>query len=313
MNRPTLSLVIPVYNEEEVLPRLFAELDAVLPTFGETCELIFVNDGSRDRSLAMLEEYARAHRGVRVLDFSRNFGHQPAVSAGIDAAAGEAIIVMDADLQDPPQLIPEMIARWRGGADVVSAVRKKRFDEPAYKRLATHLFYRLMKRAARVEIPLDVGDFRLISRQVADQVKRCPEHNRYVRGIIAWVGFRHAEVEYERPGRAAGETKYGPWRLIKLALDGLASFSYIPLQLATLLGFAFGALAFAYFFFVVVRLGLGHQPPPGWTSLAFIVLFLGGVQLVCLGTVGEYMGRVYDEVRGRPNYIVRREIRGPEA
>jgi glycosyltransferase involved in cell wall biosynthesis len=311
MSAPELSLVIPVYNEEEVLPRLFAELDSVRPTLGVTNELIFVNDGSRDRTLPMLEEYARARKGVRVLDFSRNFGHQPAVSAGIDASEGAAIVVLDADLQDPPQLIPEMIAKWRAGADVVSAVRKKRHDEPAYKRLFTHVFYRLMKRAAKVEIPLDVGDFRLISREVAEQVKRCPEHNRYVRGIIAWVGFRHDQVEYDRPGRAAGETKYGVFRLIKLALDGLASFSYIPLQLATFLGFGFGILAFVYFFYVVLMLLIGHHPPPGWTSLAFLVLFLGGVQLVCLGTLGEYMGRVYDEVRARPNYIVRREIRGP--
>lgn len=311
MTAPELTLVIPVYNEEEVLPRLFPELDAVRPTLGVTSEVIFVNDGSRDRTLAMLEEYANRSHGVRVLDFSRNFGHQPAVSAGIDAAEGAAIVVLDADLQDPPQLIVEMIRKWKAGADVVSAVRKTRHDEPAYKKLFTHIFYRLMKRAARVEIPLDVGDFRLISREVAEQVKRCPEHNRYVRGIIAWVGYKHDQVEYDRPGRAAGETKYGAWRLLKLALDGLASFSYIPLQLATFLGFGFGCLAFVYFAYVVLALTFGNQPPPGWTSLAFLVLFLGGVQLVCLGTLGEYMGRVYDEVRARPNYIVRREIRGP--
>lgn len=311
MADPGLSIVIPVYNEEPVLDLLFAQLDLVLPTLGETTELILVNDGSTDRSLEVLERHAAERSGVRVLDLSRNFGHQAAISAGMDAARGRAIIVMDADLQDPPEVIARLVARFREGYDVVSAVRVRREGEPFFKRLMTFVFYRFLRAIARVDIPLDVGDFRLVSRAVADQVRSCRERNRFVRGLVAWVGFRQCSVEYVRPGRQAGTTKYPLPKLVRLALDGLASFSELPLQMATVLGLAFAGLSFAYLLFVVGRLAVGHLPPPGWTSLAFIVLFLGGVQLVCLGVLGIYLGRIYDEVRARPQYIVRRVIESP--
>jgi glycosyltransferase involved in cell wall biosynthesis len=308
---PAISLVIPVFNEEDVLPQLFDELDRTLAELGLTHEIIFVNDGSRDASLLLLEGYAGRRPGVKVVDFSRNFGHQPAISAGIDCARGEAVVVMDADLQDPPSVIPDLVAKWREGFDVVSAVRVSRGGEPGWKTLLRLAFYRILRAVAGVEIPLDVGDFRLIARPVVDEVRRCREQNRFVRGLIAWVGFRQGSVDYDRPGRAAGVTKYSGIKLVKLALDGLASFSYLPLRLANLLGFGFAGLAFAYLGWVLLVMLLGHTPPPGWTSLAFLVLLIGGVQLICMGTIGEYLGRVYDETRARPLYVVRRVIESP--
>ncbi|MBI4860855.1 MAG: glycosyltransferase family 2 protein [Candidatus Riflebacteria bacterium] len=313
MSHPELSVVIPVYNEEEVLPSLFKELDGVLAALGLAHEIILVNDGSRDGSLELLERFVLSRSDVKVVDLSRNFGHQAAISAGLDCARGDAVIVMDADLQDPPDLIPELVTRWRQGFDVVSAVRKEREGESFLKRALTYVFYRILRAVAGVDIPVDVGDFRLIGRSVVDQVKLCRERNRFVRGIIAWVGFRPSLVEYVRPGRLAGQTKYSWRKLLRLALDGLASFSYLPLQLASWLGFCFAFLAFAYASWAVAVIGLGHHPPAGWTSLAFVVLGLGGVQLICLGTIGEYLGRVYDEVRGRPLYIVRRVIEPPSS
>lgn len=313
MHDPDLSVVIPVFNEEAALPMLLPELRRSLDSTGLSYELLFVNDGSSDRSLQWLVEDGKARSDTTVIDLSRNFGHQAAVSAGLDACRGRAAVVMDADGQDPPDVIPLLVEKWKAGHDVVSAVRVRREGESLFKRVLTHVFYRLLRAVAGVDIPLDVGDFRLISRPVIDQVKACREHNRFVRGIISWVGFNQINVDYVRPGRLAGSTKYPFRKLVRLALDGLASFSYVPLQLASLLGFFFAAAAFIYMGLVLLLMIRGHQPPPGWASLAFVTLFLGGIQLISLGTIGEYIGRVYDEVRNRPIYIVRRVHGRPEA
>jgi dolichol-phosphate mannosyltransferase len=299
-----LSVVIPVYNEQEILPELHRRLTESLGTLGLSYEVVLVNDGSRDESPRLMAEICARDKAFRAIHFSRNFGHQAAVTAGIDHAAGKAVVVMDADLQDPPEVLPELIAKWREGYEVVYGVRRKRKEGPL-KRLAYFTFYRLLKRMTAVDIPLDAGDFALIDRRVADMLKALPERNRFVRGLRSWVGFRQIGVEYERDARFAGEVKYTFSKLMRLALDGMISFSYVPLRLAVYLGLLVSGASFLVALYIIwLKLTIGIDLK-GWASTSVIMLFLGGVQLLTIGFIGEYVSRIYDEVKQRPVYVVR--------
>jgi glycosyltransferase involved in cell wall biosynthesis len=300
------SVVIPVFNEEEVLPETYRRLTGVMEGLSEPYELIFVNDGSRDRSPEILDDLARKDPRVRVIHFSRNFGHQAAITAGMDYARGEAVIVIDADLQDPPEVIPEMVAKWREGYEVVYGKRAKREGETFFKRFTASFFYRLLRAVTDIDIPLDTGDFRLMDRKVVEVMRLLREKNRFIRGLVAWVGFRQAALEYVRHRRFAGTTKYPLRKMLKLAWDGITAFSNKPLKVAAYLGFALSFLSFVYLLVIVVAKLLGKSTVPGWASLAVINLFFSGVILIILGIMGEYIGRIYDEAKNRPLYVVDR-------
>ncbi|MCB9158431.1 MAG: glycosyltransferase family 2 protein [Caldilineaceae bacterium] len=302
--RPTLSLVIPIWNEEGVIPELYRRVCNVMDQTGAPWELITVNDGSTDRSLAMLLELQERDARVKVLDFSRNFGHQIAITAGLDFADGDAVIVMDADLQDPPEVILEMVAHWREGYEVVYAVRTKREGETWFKLWTAKLFYRLIQGIANIDIPLDTGDFRLMDRRAVLAMRRLREKHRFMRGLSSWIGFKQIGVEYARAERFAGETKYPFRKMLNLALVAITSFSYLPLQLATYFGFIFAALSLIGIVLTVILRLSGNLWFLGQATTLVSVLFLGGVQLIFLGIIGEYLGRIYDEVKGRPLYIV---------
>lgn len=304
--KPTISIVAPVYNEEEVLPELYRRVSAVMDATEESWELILVNDGSRDRSAEVIAALHEQDPRVRGVSFSRNFGFQVAVTAGLDHAAGKAIILTDADLQDPPEIFPAMIARWREGYDVVYGVRTRREGETWFKLWTAKMFYRIIYRITSINIPLDTGDFRLIDRRVVDAIRRMPERNRFLRGMVPWVGYRQIGIEYERQARYAGESKFDSVRkMLPFAVDAITSFSYFPLQLATYLGFIVaGIAALAIVLVVMLRLFGPETPLVGQATTLVTVLFLGGVQLISLGIIGEYLGRIYDEVKGRPLYLV---------
>ncbi len=303
------SVVVPVYDEEEVLARFHERCRAVLVGLGEPWELIYVDDGSRDKSWEVMSAIADREPSVRLVRLSRNFGHQVAITAGLDCANGATVSVIDADLQDPPEVVPELIARWRAGADIVYAVRTRRSGEKRFKLATASAFYRLMRWLAEVDMPADAGDFRLLSGRAVDALLSMPEHDRYVRGMVAWIGYETAVVPYEREPRLAGETKYPLARMVRFALDGIMGFSMRPLRLATWLGLIVSAGAFLLAVVLVIAKLLGHVPVQGWTSIAVLVLLVGGVQLVTVGALGEYVGRIYNEVRSRPLYLVR-ERRG---
>lgn len=304
--RPILSVIAPVYNEEPVLPELHRRVQAVMDGLGEPWELILVNDGSRDRSAEIIAELHAQDPRVKGISFSRNFGFQVAVTAGLDHAQGEAIILTDADLQDPPEVIPDMVAQWRAGYDVVYGVRTEREGETWFKKLTAKIFYRLIDRITGINIPLDTGDFRLMDRRVVDAIRRMPERNRFLRGMVPWVGFKQIGVPYRRKARYAGASKFGGVRqMLPFALNAITSFSYVPLQLATYLGFFIaGFSALAILTVIGIRLFTPHAELVGQATTLVIVLFLGGVQLISLGIIGEYLGRIYDEVKGRPLYLV---------
>ena len=308
MERPCLSVIIPIFNEEQVLEALYQRLTGIAAELDVTYEFVFVNDGSRDRSLGLLKSLASRDPHVRILDFSRNFGHQVAITAGMDYAQGEAVVVIDADLQDPPELIARMLEKWREGFDVVYAVREKREGDTLFKRATAALFYRLLKRITNVDIPLDTGDFRLMSRRAIEAMKLFRERNRFVRGLVSWIGFRQTGVHFVRAERYAGETKYPLKKMLRFAVDGIVSFSFIPLQLATIFGFIASAMSFAGILWVIYLRLFTEATITGWASLMVIMLFLGGVQLLTLGIVGEYIGRIYDEVKRRPLYLVQEAL-----
>ncbi len=302
--RPQFSVVLPIYNEEANLPELYRRLSAVLDEMGEPYELVFVDDGSRDRTVELLRTLHARDARVRVIRLTRNFGHQRAISAGLDYARGQAVIVMDADLQDPPEVIPLFVEKWREDFQVVYAVREKR-KESVLKRMAYHSFYHALRAISRIDIPLETGDFCLMDRRVVEAIIALPERNRFVRGLRSWVGYRQVGLAYERDARFAGEPKYTFRKLASLALDGLVSFSYMPLRLATLSGFAVSAFSLlAAVYYLIKRLTVGLQPP-GFATLVILITFLGGVQLITIGVVGEYIGHVLDEAKGRPAYMVR--------
>jgi len=305
--RPVFSVVAPVYNEEETLPVFYERMTAVMEGLGEPYELVLINDGSRDGSYRALCALRDDDPRVVVVDFSRNFGHQIAISAGLDYARGEAVIIIDSDLQDPPEVIPELAATWRRGAEVVYAQRRGRPGETRFKLLTAAAFYRLIRRLTSVDIPRDTGDFRLLDRKVVDTLVAMKEHHRFMRGLSVWVGFRQEAVHYDRQERYAGETKYPLSKMVRFAIDAITGFSYVPLQLATTLGFVLAGLSLLGIVLAVV-LRLLDVAIQGQTTTLIAVLLLGGIQLIFLGVIGEYLGRIYDEVRGRPLYIVRETL-----
>jgi dolichol-phosphate mannosyltransferase len=300
-----ISVVIPVFNEQENIPVLHQRLTSVLADHEPAYEIVFVDDGSRDRSLELLHDLEKHDRHVKIVELARNFGHQVAISAGLDHARGQGIIIMDADLQDPPEIIPQFIAKWREGHDVVYAIRERR-KESWFKRAAYTLFYRLLQRIANIRIPLDAGDFCIMDRRVVDLLNGMPERNRFVRGIRSWVGLDQIGLAYERQARNAGETKYTFRRLVYLALDGLVSFSYVPLRMISIVGLIVSVMSFILaVFYTIQKLTVGLDPP-GFATLVVALFFLAGIQLITIGVIGEYVGRIFEEVKQRPLYVVRR-------
>lgn len=307
-NKPTLSVVAPCFNEEGVLHELYRRISQVLDGAGEAWELVLVNDGSRDRTPEIMRELHATDPRVKVVDFARNFGHQIAVTAGMDYAQGDSVVLIDADLQDPPELILEMLAKWREGYDVVYAIRAERKGETWFKEFTAKAFYRIIYKITDIDIPMDTGDFRLMDRKVVEALKTMKEKHRFLRGMSVWVGFRQTGVKYVRAERYAGETKYPLKKMLKFAMDGITSFSYFPLQLATYIGFVSAAIAVLGIIVTIILRLSGSHAFFGQATTLVSVLFLGGVQLICLGILGEYLGRIYDEVKGRPLYIVREAL-----
>jgi glycosyltransferase involved in cell wall biosynthesis len=305
--RPELSIVIPVYNEAENLPTLYQRLTAALDQTDLSYEIVFIDDGSHDTSLSLLQALASNDRRVVVVELARNFGHQVAISAGLDYARGDGVIIMDADLQDPPEVLPQFIAKWRDGYDVVYAIREQR-KENWLKRAAYATFYRLLRRVANIDIPLDAGDFCIMDRRVVDVLIGMPERNRFVRGIRSWVGLNQVGLAYERQARHAGQPKFTFTRLIYLALDGLVSFSFIPLRVITMLGFGVSLLSIVLAILYTIQKLFYGLTPPGFATLVVAIFFLAGIQLTTIGVIGEYVGRIFEEVKQRPLYIVRKVI-----
>jgi glycosyltransferase involved in cell wall biosynthesis len=308
MTNKSVSIIIPVFNEEGNIPVLYERLSSVVNKTGLDYELLFVNDGSTDRSIEQLRSLAQQDRQVKIIDFSRNFGHQLAVTAGLDHCRGDCAVIIDADLQDPPELIPELMKRWESGYQVVGARRIKRKGEHFLKVITAKIFYRLLKKLSNVDIPLDTGDFRLIDRKVIDSLKTMPERNRFIRGMVSWIGFQQTSVPYVREERLSGKTKYPLFRMIKFALTGLTSFSLVPLQWASYLGFLVSGISFLAGLYTLYLKFFTARTIPGWTSLMIALLFLGGIQLITLGIIGEYVGRISEEVKNRPAYIIQDKI-----
>jgi dolichol-phosphate mannosyltransferase len=308
MDRVVCSIIIPMYNEEEVIAETYHRLKKVMDETGESYELVFVNDGSRDRSAAIIADLARIDDHMRLIDFSRNFGHQIAVTAGLDYAQGQSVVIIDADLQDPPEVIPQMLEKWREGYDVVYGKRLKRQGETVFKKFSAFAFYRILGALANDNIPKDTGDFRLIDRKVCDAMKAFHEKNRFLRGMVNWVGFKQVALEYVRDERWAGETKYPLKKMLKFAADGIFSFTYKPLKLATYIGFLLSISGFLYLVYVLYQRLFTNYTQSGWASIIAVNLVFNGITLIILGIIGEYVGRIYEEVKGRPLYIVKEEI-----
>jgi dolichol-phosphate mannosyltransferase len=298
----TLGIVIPCYNEEEVLPRLFERLENFVQQRSGATQILFVDDGSQDDTWDLLKSFTESHQYAAALQLSRNFGHQTAVSAGLANIQGDVIGVIDADLQDPPELFDQMLTKWEQGYQIVYAIRKQRKENPLLR--ATYFFfYRILRRIASVDIAVDSGDFALMDRKVVDWINRMGEHNRFIRGLRGWLGFKQIGLPYEREARAAGEPKYGLSKLLKLAMDGLISFSALPLKISGWLGLAAAMLGFIYLVVEMIKMVWFQRPPAGWPSLIAVVTFFGGVQLIILGIIGQYVGRIFDEVKGRPIFV----------
>lgn len=303
-DRRLLSVVVPVFNESEVIGEFYERASRAFERIpGMDYELIFVDDGSRDDSYRQLGGLRAQDPHVRLIKFSRNFGHQIAITAGIDRAGGDCVAVIDADLQDPPEVIAEMLDKWRQGYDVIYGVRKRREGEKPMKLWTASVFYRLLGAVTQIEIPHDVGDFRLMSRRAVDELGRLREKDRFVRGLVSWIGFRQTGVTYDRDKRHGGETKYPYRKMIKFAFDGITSFSTVPLKMATWLGYATSLLAFIYLASVFVQKILGATIQ-GWATIMVAMLFLGGIQLISLGIIGEYIGRIFNEIKPRPMYVI---------
>jgi dolichol-phosphate mannosyltransferase len=303
MQRPALSLIIPVYNEEEIVAELDRRLKAFLRGVDETWEVVFVDDGSYDQTPAALKELAQAEPRYKVISFSRNFGHQAAITAGMDRAEGDAVVIMDADLQDPPEVVNEMMRKWREGYDVVYGQRSVRHRESIFKRATAAAFYSLCRMLLPIEMPLDAGDFRLMSRKVVLSMRALREQHRFVRAMVSWVGFRQTAVQYERPERFAGETKYPLRKMIGFAVDGITSFSIVPLRLATWLGLLAGLLAIMTSGWALYSSIVGKTVPV-WATITIAVALAASAQLIMTGILGEYIGRIYEEVKRRPLYVV---------
>ncbi len=303
-----ISIVIPIYNEEETISALCSRLNEVFNKVDEEFEVIFVDDGSKDTSLMLINDIHNKNNRYKALSFSRNFGHQAAVTAGLMYAKGDAVIIIDGDLQDPPEIIPQFIDKWRGGYQVVYGVRRKR-KELILKRFAYFIFYRILRYIADINIPLDSGDFCLMDSKVVKLLNSLPERGRFVRGLRSWVGFKQVGLEFDRDQRFVGKSKYSFWKLLKLAFDGIFSFSEIPLKMVMLAGFIISGMSFVFVLYVVFNFFLGIQmylinKNPGWASLIVSITFLGGIQLIAIGILGEYLARVFEEVKRRPHFII---------
>jgi glycosyltransferase involved in cell wall biosynthesis len=301
---PDLSIVVPLYNEEANVDTLYQRLKAVVDAMGVSYQFVFINDGSRDRTLALVHELSRRDPYVGYIDLSRNFGHQIAVTAGLDRCTGAAVVIIDADLQDPPELIPQLYNKLLTGYEVVYAKRLSRPGENAAKIMTAKLFYRMLASITNVSIPVDTGDFRIVSRKVVEALKLMPEQNKFLRGQISWIGFRQTYVEYDRAQRAGGETGYTYRKMLHLAIDGITAFSDFPLKLASLSGFVVSGVAFLVMLYTLYARFVTHDYQPGWASLMISILFLGGVQLIAIGIIGEYIGRLSANVRQRPLYLI---------
>ncbi|MBL8375703.1 glycosyltransferase family 2 protein [Accumulibacter sp.] len=305
---PTISVVAPAYNEEEVIAEFHRRVTDVLTKIGAPYEIVLVNDGSKDNTLAVMHTIQSLDANVTVVDLSRNFGKEIALTAGLEHTAGEVVVVLDADLQDPPELISQMLAGWREGYDVVYGVRSQRDGETWFKKITARYFYRLIQHVSRVDIPRDTGDFRLLSRRAVLDLLRLREEHRFMKGLFAWIGFPSKPIYYQRDPRAAGETKWNYWKLWNLALEGITSFTIGPLKIATYLGLVVALLSLLYAAFVVWKTLAYGDPVRGYPSLMVVVLFLGGVQLVSVGVLGEYIGRIFNEVKQRPLYLINRVL-----
>lgn len=301
-----ISIVLPCFNEEENIDEIYSRLTSVMKAVGEDYELIFIDDGSTDMSLVKLMDLSTADHHVRVYEFSRNFGHQAALCAGMDLAYGDAVIMMDADLQHPPELIPVLLERWRAGYDVVYTVRHDPSETSQFKKITAKAFYKIINALAKIRIPENSADFRLLDKRVVETFRALEEKTKFFRGLINWVGFRQSSVEYDAHPRFAGESKYTFWKMVRFAFDGITSFSTFPLHVATILGSLVSFFSFIYGAYAISIRMFTREAVPGWTSILVAVLFLGGAQLLCLGIIGEYLNRVYTETKARPIYIIRK-------
>jgi polyisoprenyl-phosphate glycosyltransferase len=307
-DQPQLSVVIPFLNEAEVLPATIQRLQTILATLPESSEIVFVDDGSTDTSAEVIAACGRTAADIRLIQLSRNFGKEAAMTAGLAHARGQAIVILDADLQDPPELIPEMLTHWRSGIDVVQMRRKFRHGETAGKRLSAFLFYRLLNQISNHEIPLDTGDFRLMSRKALNALLQLTEKNRYMKGLYAWVGMPTVTLEYDRPARESGTTKWGFFRLVGLAIEGITSFSIAPLRIATVAGLITAMIGAAFGLWIVAKAFLFGDPAAGYPSLIALIALIGGMQLIGIGILGEYLGKTYLETKQRPIYLIRNDI-----
>ena len=307
MNNPTISIIAPCYNEEETIEPFLRRIEEILTQINEPYEIVFINDGSNDNTLNVLLNAKQNFKNIRIINFSRNFGKEAALTAGLDKARGEAAIPIDVDLQDPPELIKELVARWREGYDVVLAKRADRTSDSFAKRVSADLFYKLNGKISNVDIPNNVGDFRLMSKRTVEALKQLPENQRFMKGLFAWVGFKTTVIEYAREKREAGQSSFNGWKLWNFALDGITSFSTLPLRIWLYIGALVSFLSFLYGSFIILKTLIFGVDLPGYASLAVIMLFLGGIQLIGIGILGEYIGRIYSESKRRPSYIIEGE------
>ncbi|MFC2427635.1 MAG: glycosyltransferase family 2 protein [Campylobacter sp.] len=307
MNNPTISIIAPCYNEEETIEPFLRRIEEILTQINEPYEIVFINDGSRDNTLNVLLNAKQNFKNIRIINFSRNFGKEAALTAGLDKARGEATIPIDVDLQDPPELIKDLVAKWREGYDVVLAKRADRTSDSFAKRVSADLFYKLNGKISNVDIPNNVGDFRLMSKRVVEALKQLPENQRFMKGLFAWVGFKTTVIEYVREKREAGQSSFNGWKLWNFALDGITSFSTLPLRIWLYIGALVSFLSFLYGSFIILKTLIFGVDLPGYASLAVIMLFLGGIQLIGIGILGEYIGRIYSESKQRPSYIIEGE------
>lgn len=299
-----ISVIIPVYNEEDNIHMLHQRLSAVMQQLGVSYEIIFVNDGSKDNSIALIKSLSKSHPEVRFIDFSRNFGHQVAVTAGLDRTSGKAVVIIDADLQDPPELIAEMYQKMKEGYQVVYAKRKKRSGESWFKLWTAKLFYRILSKITSISIPVDTGDFRIMDHKIVEILREMPEKNKYLRGQISWIGFNQTYIEYDRQQRNSGETGYTISKMLRFALDGITGFSDFPLKVVTYFGFIVSLIAAFVMLYALYARFITRDYEPGWASLMVIILFIGGVQMIAIGIIGEYLSRMNTNIRNRPLYII---------
>ena len=311
--RQLVSVVVPAFNEEAVLPQFHRTITAALAGLPYRFEIVYINDGSTDGTLGIIKQLRESDEQITLIDLSRNFGKEIALTAGLQKAAGDAVVVIDADLQDPPELIPELIQEWQNGYDVVYAQRTHRKGESLLKRTTAHFFYRIIQRISKIEIPEDTGDFRILSRRAVNALNTFNEQHRFMKGLFAWIGYRQKAVKYQRDPRLAGETKWNYWKLWNFALDGITSFTIAPLKISTYLGLLTAASAFAYGIYMVIETLIYGNPVPGYPSLIVIVLILGGVQLTAIGILGEYLGRIFNETKRRPLYFINEYLPSADA